>query len=144
MEDNKIVRVYTDGIYDLFHRGHIESLKICKNLFPNTHLIVGIIGDESAKNYKREPIYQEDDRYEIIRNIRFVDEIVPAAPLIITEEFINEHKLDYVVHGFSNPFDANKQDDFFKVPIEKNIFMEVPYYSKISTTDIIKKIMNMK
>jgi choline-phosphate cytidylyltransferase len=144
MEDNKIVRVYTDGIYDLFHRGHIESLKICKNLFPNTHLIVGIIGDESAKNYKREPIYQEDDRYEIIRNIRFVDEIVPAAPLIITEEFINEHKIDYVVHGFSNPSDANKQDDFFKVPIEKNIFMEVPYYSKISTTDIIKKIMNMK
>ena len=144
MEHNKIVRVYTDGIYDLFHRGHIESLKICKNLFPNTHLIVGIIGDESAKNYKREPIYQEDDRYEIIRNIRFVDEIVPAAPLIITEEFINEHKIDYVVHGFSNPSDANKQDDFFKVPIEKNIFMEVPYYSKISTTDIIKKIMNMK
>ena len=144
MEDNKIVRVYTDGIYDLFHRGHIESLKICKNLFPNTHLIVGIIGDESAKNYKREPIYQEDDRYEIIRNIRFVDEIVPVAPLIITEEFINEHKIDYVVHGFSNPSDANKQDDFFKVPIEKNIFMEVPYYSKISTTDIIKKIINMK
>ena len=144
MEHNKIVRVYTDGIYDLFHRGHIESLKICKNLFPNTHLIVGIIGDESAKNYKREPIYQEDDRYEIIRNIRFVDEIVPAAPLIITEEFINEHKIDYVVHGFSNPSDANKQDDFFKVPIEKNIFMEVPYYSKISTTDIIKKIINMK
>ena len=144
MEDNKIVRVYTDGIYDLFHRGHIESLKICKNLFPNTHLIVGLIGDESAKNYKREPIYQEDDRYEIIRNIRFVDEIVPAAPLIITEEFINEHKIDYVVHGFSNPSDANKQDDFFKVPIEKNIFMEVPYYSKISTTDIIKKIINMK
>lgn len=144
MEDNKIVRVYTDGIYDLFHRGHIESLKICKNLFPNTHLIVGIIGDESAKNYKREPIYQEDDRYEIIRNIRFVDEIVPVAPLIITEEFINEHKIDYVVHSFSNPSDANKQDDFFKVPIEKNIFMEVPYYSKISTTDIIKKIINMK
>jgi choline-phosphate cytidylyltransferase len=144
MEDNKIVRVYTDGIYDLFHRGHIESLRCCKNLFPNTHLIVGIIGDNEAKNYKREPIYQEDDRYEIIRNIRFVDEIIPAAPLIITEEFINEHKIDYVVHGFSNPSDSNKQDDFFKVPIEKNIFMEVPYYSKISTTDIIKKIINMK
>jgi hypothetical protein len=47
---------------------------------------------------------------------------------------------------FTNPSTTipNKQDDFFKVPIEKNIFMEVPYYSKTSTTDIIKKIINMK
>ena len=43
--NQQVVRVFTDGVYDLFHRGHIESLNQCKLLFPNTHLIVGVLSD---------------------------------------------------------------------------------------------------
>ena len=139
--DESVVRIYVDGIYDLFHRGHLESLKICKNLYENVYLIVGVIGDSDATNYKREPIYKEDDRYEIIRNIKFVDEIVENAPLIITEEFINKYNIDYVVHGFSTDSDSNNQKIFFEIPKKLNKFFEVPYYDKISTTDILNKII---
>jgi choline-phosphate cytidylyltransferase len=138
--DNQI-RVYTDGVYDLFHRGHLESLQLCKSLFGNnTYLIVGIVSDKNAEGYKRLPIYDEEDRYAIIENIRCVDQIIKDCPLVITEDFIENHRIDYVVHGFSNPADQNKQDVFFKVPKQLNKFMEIPYYSKISTTDIIKKV----
>jgi choline-phosphate cytidylyltransferase len=75
-----------------------------------------------------------------VENIKYVDKIVKDAPLIIDENFMNEHKIDYVIHSFSNEADAEKQQEFFKVPIMMNKFIKINYYSSISTTDIIKKI----
>jgi choline-phosphate cytidylyltransferase len=138
--------VYTDGIFDLFHRGHIEYLKLCKNIFSNEEdvfLIVGIVNDKDASGYKRIPIYNENDRYEIIKNIKCVDKIIKDAPLIITEDFMLENKIDYVIHSFSNAGDEGAQDEFFKVPIQMGKFKKIQYYSSISTTDIIKRIKEL-
>jgi choline-phosphate cytidylyltransferase len=137
--------VYTDGIFDLFHRGHLEYLKTCKNIFFDDHdkevfLIVGIINDKDATGYKRPPIYNEDDRYEIINNIKYVDKIIKDAPLIITEDFMNINKIDYVIHSFSNNNDEFMQNDFFNIPIKMGKFKKIQYYNSISTTEIINKI----
>ena len=132
--------IYTDGIFDLFHRGHIEFLNNIKKKYPTSQLIVGIINDIESTNYKRKPIYNEEDRYTIIENLKCVDRIIKDAPLIINEEFINNNKIDLIVHGFSNIEDSEKQNEFFEIPIKLNKFETLPYYSKISTTEIIKKI----
>lgn len=136
--------IYTDGIFDLFHRGHLEYIKCCKNAFDDVFLIVGIVNDKDATGYKRAPIYCESDRYAIVENIKYVDKVIRDAPLIIDEAFMKEHQIDYVIHSFSNEADAEKQQEFFKVPIQLNKFMKINYYSSISTTDIINKIMASK
>jgi len=136
-------RVYIDGVYDLFHAGHLRTLEHCKNIFDNTCLIVGVINDHDTTSYKRQPIIPENDRYTIMRSLKVVDEVIENAPLIITEEFMQLHNIDYVLHSFSDQSDADKQSDFYKVPRERDAFIQVPYSTGTSTSDIIKKIKSM-
>ena len=135
-----MVKIYIDGIFDLFHRGHLESLKQAKFLKDNVFLSVGVISDKVAKGYKRLPIISEDDRIEIIKAIIYVDEVITDPPLVVTKEFVKENNIDIVVHGFCDDNDWDKQKDFFSWLIENNKFERINYYSKISTTDIINKI----
>jgi len=135
-------RVYIDGVFDLFHRGHLESLIKSKNVFNNfkeTILIVGVVSDLDCQSYKRLPIINEEDRVEIIKNINVVDQVIFPCPLVVTMDFINKYNIDLVVHGFSNDADREKQKPFFENI--KSHFKEIEYYSKISTTDIIKNIV---
>ena len=134
------LRVYTDGIYDIFHRGHVESFKQIKHLYPDYELVVGVVNDLDAIGYKREPIYSEEDRYSLVESCRYVDELIKNAPLIMTEDFLIDNRIDLVVHGFSNSADSAKQTNFFRVPISLGKFKEIPYYDKISSSDIIRKI----
>ena len=136
-------RVYIDGVYDLFHAGHLRTLEYCKNIFDNTYLIVGVINDHDTTSYKRQPIINEKDRYTIIGSLKVVDEVIENAPLIITEEFMKVHSIDYVLHSFSDQNDADKQSDFYKVPRERDAFIQVPYSTGTSTSDIIKKIKSI-
>ncbi len=135
-----MVNIYIDGVFDLFHRGHLESLKQAKNLYEDVYLIVGVISDSVASGYKREPIISEEDRVEIIKAIKYVDHVITNPPLVITEEFIKKNNIDIVVHGFCDDSDWNKQKTFFDWLIKNNKFQKISYYSKISTTDIINKI----
>ena len=135
--------VYIDGVFDLFHRGHLESLikaKNCLNEPDNTYLLVGVVGDEDATSYKRKPIICEDDRKEIINSIKYVDKVICPCPLVVDMDFIKQHNIDIVVHGFFSEQDRNKQKKFYETISRQDYFKEIEYYSKISTSDIIKNI----
>jgi len=132
--------IYVDGIYDLFHAGHVNTLKNIKNMRNDVYLIVGVINDKDSTNYKRQPIINENNRYIMLESCKYVNKVITDAPLIITKEFMDKHKIDLVVHSYSNKKDENNQNDFFKIPIEMEKYQTIEYSHIESTTEIINRI----
>jgi cytidyltransferase-like protein len=137
VKDKKTI-VYMDGVFDLFHRGHLEAIRKAKNIRPDVHLIIGLCGDYEVTEYKRKPFFSEDDRYQILSSIKEVDQIVFPGPLVMTPEFVAKYKIDLIVHGFSDMKDLDKQMGFFDNVRDK--FEMLPYYTPISTSQLLKDI----
>lgn len=133
------MRIYCDGIFDLFHKGHLEHFKKIHQYFNEPiHLIVGIISDKVAINYKRKPVFNENKRLKIIESILYVNETFITDTLILDESFFDKYKIDYIVHAFNDPSDKYKQTTFFEYAIKKNKFIEIDYNVGTSTTKIIE------
>ena len=131
--------IYLDGVFDLFHIGHLKSIEQCAAL--GDRVIIGITGDKDAMGYKRRPIINEADRTAIVQSLKMVDHIVCPCPLLVTKDFMKKWGIDLVVHGFADKRDRDKQiDQFFNVAVEDGKFQEINYYNKMSTTDIIGRI----
>jgi cytidyltransferase-like protein len=130
--------VYMDGVFDLFHIGHLEAIKQCAEL--GDRVIIGVTGDNDAAGYKRSPIIPEGGRSSIIRSLQYVDRVICPCPLIVDEQFMKKEKIDLVVHGFLNDSDAARQEEFFAYPASIGKFRRIKYSTKTSTTEIIQKI----
>ena len=90
--------VFTNGCFDILHRGHIELLKFCKSI--GDEVIVGLNSDSSVKKLKGKsrPINACEDREALLRSIKFVDDVIvfeDDTPLNIIEKI----KPDVIVKG---------------------------------------------
>ena len=66
---------YTQGTFDMFHIGHLNLLRNAKNQCDK--LIVGVNSDDLVQNYKhKKPVIDENERAEIIKELRCVDGVI--------------------------------------------------------------------
>ncbi|KAJ4907265.1 Choline-phosphate cytidylyltransferase 1 [Raphanus sativus] len=136
------VRVYADGIYDLFHFGHARSLEQAKKSFPNTYLLVGCCNDETTHKYKGRTVMTAEERYESLRHCKWVDEVIPDAPWVINQEFLDSNRIDYVAHDslpYADTSGAGK--DVYEFVKKVGRFKETMRTEGISTSDIIMRIV---
>ena len=123
-----------DGVFDLFHVGHLDAIKQCAKL--GTDVVIGVVNDKDTESYKRVPIINETMRCEMIEACKYVNEVVFPAPLVVTPEFVKENNIDIVVHAFSDEDDYQKQKLFFG-----NINLHrIEYSTRTNTTQIINNI----
>jgi len=132
--------VTTNGSFDLFHAGHLRSLKFAKE--QGEVLIVGINSDKSVKKYKSEkrPIIPEEQRVEIVASILYVDYVVlfdETDPI----ELIKLIKPDIHVKGSEYKENIPEKDVVEKYG-GKVVFIE-RHELKISTSEIIKRIQEL-
>src|SRR3989304_22586 len=116
-QTKKMRRVYIDMVGDLFHVGHINAIKNARKF--GDYLIVGVCGDEACTSYKRLPILTHEERVAAIKACRYVDEVIPNAPVAVTAEFIDEHNIDVVVHG--DDFDQAKMRKYYGDAMDRGI-----------------------
>ncbi|KAF1820288.1 Nucleotidylyl transferase, partial [Dissoconium aciculare CBS 342.82] len=137
---NRPVRVYADGVFDLFHLGHMRVLQQAKSAFPDTYLIVGVTGDTETHKRKGLTVMSGKERAESLRHCRWVDEVVEDCPWIINVEFLEKHKIDFVAHD-DLPYGASEGDDIYKPIKERGMFLVTQRTEGVSTTGIITKIV---
>jgi rfaE bifunctional protein nucleotidyltransferase chain/domain len=90
--------VFTNGVFDIVHRGHVDYLLAARSL--GDRLIVGLNTDASVKRFKdpRRPIVTQEDRAFVLSCLRFVDALAlfdQDTPL----KFINYLMPDVLVKG---------------------------------------------
>jgi len=132
------VIVFTAGIWDLFHYGHLRLLKRAKVL--GDILIVGVATDRLAEEYKRKPIIPLEQRMEIVDAVRYVDTVVYYDSLDITYLLRN---LDVDVMVVGEDWGGFPEQKKYKVYLEQNNkkLIRIPYTQDISTTAIRERVI---
>lgn len=131
-----MTRVYADMVADLFHHGHVEFLRQARAL--GDELVVGVHSDESVRSYKRSPVMTLDERVAVLRGCRYVDEVIPDAPLRVTRDWVERHGIDLVVHG--DDFDHDALMRMYGEPADMGILRTVPYTEGVSTSELLRRL----
>jgi len=129
------------GVFDLFHRGHVELLRRAREL--GDRLTVAINGDDLVEEYKRRrPFMAESDRLAIVAACRYVDHAYIARDYD-TKPAIEAYRIDAIVHGDDWPHDRYLQQirvtEAYLASRGVTI-VYVPYTAGISTTDVVARI----
>ncbi|KAI0790946.1 hypothetical protein C8Q75DRAFT_758594 [Abortiporus biennis] len=197
------VRIYADGVYDLFHFGHALQLRQAKLSFPSVpprhyqspsttphlpsaatppassagplsstppassslsslhqdsinsqseffsgnewtpgvYLLVGVNSDEQCQEHKSKTVMTHAERCESVRHCRWVDEVVPDAPWVIDEAFLQKYKIDYVAHD-EDPYGSAGHDDVYAYCKQQGKFLPTRRTPGISTSDLLARLVS--
>lgn len=140
----KPLRVFMDGAFDLMHFGHMNAFRQGKAL--GDYLLVGVNDDASIAECKGlPPVLNDSERQAAVSGCRFVDEIIPGSPYVMSEEYIqyliDTHDVDIFVHG-DDPCIVDGRD-VYEAAKKAGRYMSIPRTEGISTTDIVGRMLLM-
>ena len=120
---------------DLINSGHINILTKASSL---GRVVVGLLSDEAIESYKKGPFLKYEARYDIIKNIQLIDEIVEQSTLDYSEN-LEKFKPKYVVHGdeWSEGYQQKIRQKVIEILDEWNgELIEIPYTQNAISVDV--------
>ena len=124
----KYNRILTCGTFDLYHIGHVNMLKKAKDM--GNYLVVGISSDRCNNEKNKKSIISQEDRYNIVKSCKYVDEVFIEDSLNEKENYVKKYDIDLFVIGD----DWKNKFDFLSCDVKY-----LPRTQNISTTQIKKE-----
>jgi glycerol-3-phosphate cytidylyltransferase len=127
--------VITFGTFDVLHVGHLRILQRSRAL--GDRLVVGVSSDALNMSKKgRLPVFSQDERCELVANLKCVDEVFVEESLELKREYVEKYAADVLVMGddWAGKFD-------FLTDICRVSYL--PRTPSISTTAVIEHIGKM-
>lgn len=142
---DKVSIVYTGGTFDLFHSGHVNLLKRCREVAGEWgNVVVSLNTDEFIQEYKgKPPVCSYDERKAVLEACKYVSAVVPNIGGVDSRIAIELARPNYIVIGS----DWAKKDYYSQMGFTQEWLDErgiglvyVPYTKEISSTKIKGRI----
>jgi len=142
----------------MVHFGHANSLRQAKAM--GDRLIVGVHTDACIAKHKGPPVFNQvrnirlrvlnqhdgfhlqEERYRMVRAIKWVDEVVEGAPYVTTVDTLDAHGCDFCVHGNDITMTADGTDTYHLVK-GAGRYKECERTQGVSTTDLVGRMLLM-
>lgn len=132
--------VFTNGCFDILHKGHIEILS--QAAASGDVLVVGVNADASVKKLKGDsrPVNNENFRALMLASLTIVDAVVifeEDTPLTLIKTILPDVLLkggDYTIDTIVGAREVTENGGEVKI---------VPFVNGYSTTELIKKIQSL-
>ncbi|KAG5552754.1 hypothetical protein RHGRI_010749 [Rhododendron griersonianum] len=138
-KNNKPIRVYMDGCFDMMHYGHCNALRQARAL--GDQLVVGVsrFPSSSSSSSIFFPFWMI-----MVSALKWVDEVIPDAPYAITEEFMkklfDEYNIDYIIHG-DDPCLLPDGTDAYALAKKAGRYKQIKRTEGVSSTDIVGRML---
>ena len=139
--------IFTNGCFDILHRGHVSLLEFCcKQKSPAQEVVVGVNTDRSIQELKgnNRPILSLEDRVGVLRAIQWIDYIITFDTKSVFP-LIEELRPKIIVKGGNYSKKACAEKDRIIGEEFVNSYggkvLVAPIVEGISTTEIIRRIM---
>lgn len=120
----------------------MRFLEHAKRAFPNTCLIVGVIGDEELRKIGAITILTSAERTEVVRSCKHVDEVIEDCPAVLNPDFVTPLRIDFF--GRSEGWLREDTADPHKISALQSKSFEIPMTETISSAHIMSRIVNAR
>ena len=130
---------YTTGVYDLFHIGHLNILKRAKEQCD--YLIVGVTVDELVSYKGKQAVIPYEERVEIVKAIKYVDEVVPQTSMDKMDAW-NKYHFNKMFVGDDwkgTPTWNHWEEEFSKIGVEIVYFP----YTKTTSSSKLRDVLDI-
>ncbi|MFJ8012741.1 adenylyltransferase/cytidyltransferase family protein [Streptomyces sp. NPDC096339] len=131
---------YASGVFDLFHVGHVNLLRQARAHCD--HLVAGVLLDEVATHKGLPPVVPFQERLEIVRAVRYVDEAVADTTLDKRDAWqrVGFHRLFKGDDWRGTELGARWEREFAAVGVE---VVYLPYTADVSTTALRQELQRL-